>query len=557
MTTNDAALDAITCAVVVAQPQGRVTYANSAARRLLGWTDTDVASADLTNLPIAFDGHQGVAATLASGSELVNIPVTLGDGDEKRWLRCNLRHQTAAHSAVVLSLDDVTNEHIKEAQLTWEVQHDYLTDLRNSRGFTMELGRLTAQAAQSGGRLATILVSISGFMLTNDSAEDERRGWQLPRELGRRIEAAIPAGVVARIGLVDFGIVLPLESTSDAMVDAEVDSTVKRMARCVAEPDHDEPHDDDCDRQRLQLNLRIGVAVSDGGSTTVGSQMRDATIALNRSHAGVGGQYAMFEQRFLTDLRRSQRIEHELRRALRRDPGQVSVVYQTMVRLSDRQPVAVEALARWHHPELGCVAPDVFIRVAEQTDLIAEVGRHIRRCAIEELATRPDLAGLTLGLNVSRRELSDPSIVESVAADVRDAGLAPGQVCIELTERAFGNPDASPVEIVGAFRSRGFLVAMDDLGTGVSALSQLVSLPLSGVKIPKPFIEALGVRDGAEPVLASIVAIAHASGLEVVAEGVETEYQHWAIQAAGVDIGQGFYYAKPASIAEVGARLPS
>lgn len=385
---------------------------------------------------------------------------------------------------------------------------------------------------------------MNSFGVVTDTVGDNQ-GDRVLRDIGRRIAAATPgSGSVGRIAGDQFAVIVPLGVGELG----DIGAIVMRLARAVAESSSSL---DDA----VQVTMRIGVAVSGGVVDSAVALVGNATIALRHAPAGTTGQYVLFQENYLLDLKRTQRMEYELRKTLRTDSDQLAIAYQPIVQMSDGRVVGVEALARWTHPDLGSVSPNEFIPLAEESDLIEHVGAHVRRTAAAEFAAVPRRWGMTLALNVSRIELADPSLVERVENDISRFGLTPEEVCIEVTERAFATDYAAIGKTVAAFRDRGFWVSLDDFGTGVSSLSQLGALPITTVKIAQPFVTALGQRDSAQAVLASIVDIAHASGLVVVAEGVETERHAEMVRAAGVEYAQGFYYGRPTTIADIAGKL--
>lgn len=530
-----AAVNALPNAVLVVTPLGVIDYANPAAEALLG-VGPALRGTDVDQVPLVLMDESGGLTQLLSESKHAEERVAiLRAGARVTWLRCAIRRMEDGRA--VVSLMDVSGEHKRIEELSWQTTHDDLTGLLNPAGFMAAVGEHLAATAGTQRRVAAILLSLSSFGMVKDSVS-EVRGDSVLHDVGHRISRAVPRGGVAgRVSADRFAVLVALDEQQ------ELDAIVERLARATGDV-----VDGACTAQ-------IGVAVGGTDVDSAADLMRNVTIALNRAPVGSAGQYTMFEQQFLVELKHRQRMEYELRHAVRALDRQFTVAYQPVVRLDDDQVIGVEGLARWTHPELGCVSPSDFIPLAEKSDLIIEVGSCIRRKAMVEFADLSRTAGMTLAVNVSRTELADRDLVARIVDDVAEAGLSAADVCVEVTERAFGGDYPTIEKTIAALRDHGFMISLDDFGTGVSSLSQLVALPITSVKIAQPFVAALGVREGAQSVLASIVDIAHVSGLVVVAEGVETRDHAEMIAAAGVEFGQGYYYGRPMGIDRIAERV--
>jgi EAL domain-containing protein (putative c-di-GMP-specific phosphodiesterase class I) len=249
------------------------------------------------------------------------------------------------------------------------------------------------------------------------------------------------------------------------------------------------------------------------------------------------------------------RLEHALRRALR--DGELSLAYQPIVALGSGTPVAVEALLRWNDPERGAVPPAEFVPLAEEIGLIEEIGRWVLETAAAQVArwqaAAPDLP-LGVTVNVSGQQIASRSFVDDVRRVLRSSGLAPGSLAVEITESVLLRETSAP-HVLGDLRTLGVEVLLDDFGIGYSALGYLRKLPIDGIKIDRAFVADLLTGEQGEAIVGAVVTMAHALGLRVVAEGVETQRQATLLAGLGCEHAQGFLFARPEAAADAAQAL--
>ncbi|MDO9380019.1 MAG: bifunctional diguanylate cyclase/phosphodiesterase [Nocardioidaceae bacterium] len=312
------------------------------------------------------------------------------------------------------------------------------------------------------------------------------------------------------------------------------------------------------DQQLVHLGASVGVARSD----VEGSEqhrwpwdviLRHADLAIYRAKAQGRGRSAHFEPSLLVDLEKSgtrarRDVERRLRHAISAD--RIAVHFQPVVDLATGQPVGHEALARWDDPELGPVSPGEFIPVAETAGLVTDLGRRVLDQACRHAARWTDrtAAGLlsVVSVNVSPVQLADRGFVADVETALRESGLAPGRLCLEITETAAIDDVASAARRLGRLRDLGVRLALDDFGTGHSSLTLLRELPVHVLKIDRSFIARITTDRGDAVLVALLVDAAHRLGLDVCAEGVETRAQADALVEMGCDLAQGWLYGRPA-----------
>jgi EAL domain-containing protein (putative c-di-GMP-specific phosphodiesterase class I) len=251
-------------------------------------------------------------------------------------------------------------------------------------------------------------------------------------------------------------------------------------------------------------------------------------------------------------------LEGELRHAL--DEGELRVFYQPVVTLDERA-VSAEALVRWQHPTRGLVFPADFIPIAEETGLIVPLGRYVLEEACRQLAvwrrTQPTLAGLTIAVNLSARQLADRDLHRWIADLLTEHGLEPSALCLEITESVLLDESGNATDALRALHDLGVQLALDDFGTGYSSLLSLRRHPVQVLKLDRSFVSGLGHNDSDTAIVGSVIQLAHSLGLRAVAEGVETEEQRDALRSLGCECAQGYLWSPPLPADQAGPLLRS
>jgi EAL domain-containing protein (putative c-di-GMP-specific phosphodiesterase class I) len=245
------------------------------------------------------------------------------------------------------------------------------------------------------------------------------------------------------------------------------------------------------------------------------------------------------------------RIESDLRHAL--DRGEIEIHYQPVIDLATGRPISTEALMRWHHPEHGPIAPLDFIPIAEEIGLIADLGLHVLEQACRQTAVwqRQCDPGLGVSVNVSGRQVINPQFPAQAAGIAEHSGLRPGSLVLEITESVLMEEADSPATILGIMQTHGLTLALDDFGTGYSSLSRLKRFPLDQLKVDRMFVSGIEHDRDDRAIVKATIDMAHALGLSVVAEGVETRAQATVLAEFGCDRAQGYLYARPQPAAAI------
>jgi EAL domain-containing protein (putative c-di-GMP-specific phosphodiesterase class I) len=300
----------------------------------------------------------------------------------------------------------------------------------------------------------------------------------------------------------------------------------------------------------------VGIALASGDELPE-ELIRDADAAMYRAKNRGRARYELFDEQMRARTIARLSLENELRRALERD--ELDVVYQPVVSFRDGSIVSVEALLRWDHPQRGQIGPDEFIPVAEESGLIEPIGEWVLEQACRQAAAwhaaRPDAAPLGISVNLSARQLTQRDLPEIVARTIRRSGVQPMTLSLEITETVLLDETDAVDETLQALGSIGVRLVLDDFGTGYSSLSYLTRLPIDRLKVAREFVQGLGIEAREGAIITAVLGIARALSIEVTAEGVESQLQFDELLRLGCDQGQGFYFSRAVSAAEISAMI--
>ncbi len=445
--------------------------------------------------------------------------------------------------AYVRTVRAVNQHAASEQRLAHQATHDPLTGLPNRRLLVARIDDALQHPARAPEVVAVLFVDLDGFKRVNDTW-GHSLGDELLVAVGRRLAAAIGEGeTLARVGGDEFVLV---RSVTDP--DAELPSVAERVRAALLEPFLLNPGE-------VVIGASIGVTHSglSGPGATPENLIRDADVAMYQAKGEGRNRWLLFEPAMRQVVAQRLDTERALRAGLER--GELVVHYQPVIRLADETPVGFEALVRWERPGHGLVPPGMFLPVIEDTDLILPVGALVLRRAARQLAewraSSPAAQHLRVSVNVAARQLRDPAFVDLVRCVLVETGLPGWALTLEITESALVEDSDVILERLHALRALGARLSVDDFGTGYSSLRYLKKFPVNQVKIDRAFVDGLGEDRDDEAIVAAVLAMAHALGLEVVAEGVETEVQRDHLRALGCDVAQGYLYARPLPVDQV------
>ena len=407
--------------------------------------------------------------------------------------------------------------------------HDPMTGLLNRTKFTEQLNSCVARLERYGTPFSVMFLDLDQFKSVNDS-RGHMAGDRLLVMVARRIQGLVrETDFAARLGGDEFAIIFPNL--------CDVDQLGALASRIIGEIRRPFQFDDD----QISIGVSIGMAMAPLNGTRADQILRNADLALYRAKADGRSVYRFFESTMDSEARERQMLELELRDALTKD--ELVLYYQPLVGALDGRPTGFEALIRWNHPTRGLVSPAQFIPVAEQSNLIVDIGDWTIVHACMAAATWPEHLTVAVNLSAKHFRRSDIAIVVKHALAV--SGLAAHRLEIEITEGLLMENPEEVVEKLVELRQLGVAIAMDDFGTGYSSLSYLLKFPFDKIKIDRSFVDASSDDAVARDILKAIASLGKTLKLKITAEGVETKAQADFLAGIACHQLQGFYFARP------------
>ena len=437
-------------------------------------------------------------------------------------------------------VEDVTERRASGARLAHQAVHDPLTGLPNRVRFVERL-RSALSAQDSSGRVAVLFVDLDHFKMINDSL-GHAAGDRLLVAVADRLRAAIrPSDTLARSAGDEFTILcnrVPDEATAVELAERIAAAVAKPLALVEGE---------------VFVTASVGIALATDDLETPETLLRSADAAMHRAKEQGRARSEIYDANSHDQAIRHLRTGNDLHRALER--SELRIHYQPIISLETGQLAGFEALLRWEHPERGLVGPDEFVSLAEETGLVVPIGSW----ALEE-ACRCTAgwhrrgAPVTISVNLSPRQLAEPSLPQAVASVLRRTQIDPDQVWLEITESTLMRDAELAVTRLRALRALGIHLAVDDFGTGYSSMSYLKRFPVEALKVDRSFIDGLGREPEDSAICTAVISLAHALGLRAVAEGVETPEQLAELRTLGCEMAQGYLFGKPAPADVYGER---
>ena len=437
---------------------------------------------------------------------------------------------------------DVTAERESAEENSRMAMHDPLTGLMNRRHMTGLLSRIISAYAPQRRPVATMLIDLDRFKAVNDTLGHGAGDTLLKQVAQRMIKVIGDAERISRIGGDEFQVVFP--DVDDRERLAEI---AEQVISLVSEPYTIEGN-------RCTIGATVGVAISPHDGASAEELVRNADLALYEAkHAG-RGRHRFYASTMHDTAAERRRLEEDLHDALLR--GELELYYQPLVKTETSEVVGTEALIRWHHPELGSISPAVFIPIAEELNLIIRIGEWILNRACEDAAGWP--SDIRVAVNVSPIQFADPGLPRIVASALAATGLDPDRLELEITEGVFLGESAATDAMFRALKGLGVRLVLDDFGTGYSSLSYLKTAPFDKIKIDQSFIRGATNKDVRNrAIIAAIVALAEALGMDTIAEGVETHDQLEMVRELKIGHVQGYIFSKPVALADLFKGVPA
>lgn len=492
---------------------------------------------DLPSFRNAFSAHQnGRSAHLENEHRLRHK-----DGSY-RWMLCRGAAVWGGDGLPVRmagSLTDITETKLAQERLIHDAMHDPLTQLPNRALFLDRLGSAMERSRRhKGRRFAVLFLDLDRFKVVNDSL-GHMAGDEMLVEVSRRLSACIRAqDTIARLGGDEFAILLEEVGRlgNATQVAARAQSA---LAAPILLRDHE-----------VFTTASIGIAFYQPSYAQPEEILRDADIAMYRAKSLGRARHHIFDAESHPQAVALLQLETDLRRALERN--EFRVFYQPVVSLIHKRVIGYEALVRWQHPSRGLLSPIEFLGIAEETGLIVPLGWWVLNEACREAARwnarRASGHGLYVSVNLSSKQFSQPDLLEHVQQALAECGLDPSRLILEMTESVIIENAEVAEALLGQLKHIGVGIALDDFGTGYSSLNYLLRYPIGVIKIDRSFVSGLEQGHRNTTLVRWIVALCRKLEIGVVAEGVETESQHFALKSMGCHYGQGFLYSVPIEV---------
>jgi diguanylate cyclase (GGDEF)-like protein/PAS domain S-box-containing protein len=533
-------------AILVIDERGLVTWASPSAEDL--WDIERASIIGLTLLRLVHvddrpevvrqfqklvDGDPGTEARL-------EVRMRHGDGSW-RWYESIFtnRLDNPSVGGIVANVRDTTDRVLgeqalreSERRLEHQATHDPLTRLPNRTLLFDRMEMALARARRNHRWVAVLFCDLDHFKVVNDS-QGHTRGDDLLQAVAERLAAVVrPGDTIARFGGDEFVVL-----AEDLSVEHEAVTLAERLSDALAEPFV-------VDDAEVVVTVSIGISLGSGDRNDAESLIRNADAAMYHAKAKGRARAEVFDDAMRARAVERHQIETSLRRAVSRH--QLQVHYQPMIDLRTQRVSGVEALVRWKHPTRGLLYPATFMATAEETGLIVPLGAWIfdQACAQTAAWNRLHDDDLFVAINLSAWQLADPTLPGDIASVLAATRIEPGHVHVEITESVLMHDVDASEEVLDRLKVLGVRVAIDDFGTGYSSFSYLRRFPVDILKIDRSFIQGVGADADADAIVRSLIDLGHTLGLEVVAEGVETEGQLDELDRRGCDLIQGFLVAK-------------
>jgi len=498
--------------------QGAVLYANFAAIGLLTYLEIDIGD----RLP---EGWGALIDEAGLSKTAIDKEMQCGDN----FYILTLQSVVDADYINIYGRD-ITKTKETEHQI---VNFDDLTGLPNRALFQDRLEQVLVLARRTGKLAAVHLIDLDHFKDINETM-GHHTGDVLLQGIAERLRECVrTSDTVARLGGDEFGIIQVDPADADGVA-----VLAQKLLNCFANPF-------DVDGRKIHTNASIGITVFPDDAESPEQALRNADLALYHGKGEGRGTYRFFVSKMHEDIQRRRSIEDDMREGLHR--GEFVLHYQPKLNITTNRITGMEALVRWNHPQQGFMSPAEFIPVAERSKLIVPLGEWVlhEACSRNKAWTDAGLGPIKVAVNISAVQLQETDLQELVQGVLEDTGLDPSQLELEITESlAMNNAEAS-IELFKDLFDLGVSISIDDFGTGYSSLAYLRSFPVQRIKIDKAFVDDIGTDENSGVIARAVTTLGHSFGMEITAEGVETEDQLSFLRSLGCDEIQGYFFSRP------------
>jgi len=528
--------------------RGMITYVSPRIAHLLDKEPEELEAKPFTSLFIleanVQESERTLAFHLSTRSSFRELPVRAAtSADNERWWSISGRpvmDQFNNFMGFRGSGTDLTETRRSQQYAVQLARFDSLTKLANRFQMSEWLDKILQAPRVESRACAVFLLDLDRFKKVNDTMGHPAGDALLMHVAERLANTVGDMGRVGRLGGDEFQVILPGHHQPEGL---------SHLARQMIE---NLSHPYSIDGSRVIIGASIGIALCPQDGTTSENLIRNADLALYAAKGRGRGRHHFYDEDLHADAKERQQMEEDLRDAVAN--GSLELHYQPQVRTTTEQVTGFEALLRWKHPVHGYISPTKFVPIAEETGLVSQIGEWAMRTACQDLASWP--ADVRVAVNVSPLQFANPALPGIVAKAIASAGVDASRLELEITESVFLGEDKSTEAMFAALKDIGVRLALDDFGTGYSSLGYLKKAPFDKIKIDQSFVRGAtveGSRNGA--IIASIVSLAEALGMETTAEGVETFDELDLVRMLGCSHIQGYIYAEPLTLAAANERL--
>ncbi|KTC59949.1 sensor domain-containing phosphodiesterase [Pseudomonas savastanoi] len=515
---------------------GVVEYVNPSFTAITQYSSDEVSGHKLSELPALENLNQ---LLLEANSSLTNSNSWQGEFKSRRknlepyWGQLSISKVYGDNRELTHYIgiyEDITQSKLAQQRIERLAYTDNLTNLGNRPAFIRNLDERFARDTDTP--MSLLLVDIDNFKRINDSL-GHQTGDKLLISLARRLRNTLsPSDVLARFASNEFAVLL--DNTDQEAGQATASQVLATLDKPMF-----------VDNQLISVTGSVGLACAPLHGRDPQTLMKNAGLALHKAKANGKHQVQVFTEALNAEASYKLFVENNLRRALTQN--ELEVFYQPKLCLLTGRLLGMEALLRWNHPEKGMIRPDQFISVAEETGLIIPIGKWVARqsCRMSKDLTAAGFGNLQVAINVSPKQFSDPELVSSIAAILREEELDPSLLELELTEGLLLEATEDTRQQLDSLKKLGLSLAMDDFGTGYSSFSYLKKFPIDVIKIDRSFIRDIPDDEDDMEITSAVIAMAHNLKLKVVAEGIETAAQLTFLRRHRCDVGQGYLFDKP------------